>query len=790
VDDTAPSTDASLHPLFTPEHQELRAEVRRFVDSELRPQAADWEREGSFPDWVFKRMGDLGLLGLRYPAEYGGQDGDWSHAIVLAEEMHRVGSGGVGMAVAVQAEMATPPILRFGTEEQRQKYLVPAIRGEKIACLGISEPDAGSDVASIETTARREGSDWLINGRKIFITSGKRADFCLLVARTDRPAGYEGFSLFLVDTDLAGFHVSRTLDKLGMRSSDTAELILDDVRVPAEALLGEEGKGFHQIMWELQGERVVGAAGSIAAAWAAFERTLAYAADREAFGRPIGKFQVQRHAFAEMATELEAARQLLYDVVVMWERGEYPVAEISMVKLFSGIVVNRAMNRCLQIHGGSGYVAGTWVERAWRDSRLLRIGGGTDEIMREVIARTLRAPKAEPGSGGPGHVRLAGLPRHGLFTEDHDALRAGVREFVERALAPHADEWEQEGDFPVREVFAEAGRVGLFGAKYDEVYGGTGPDLVADAVITEELVGCGAGGIAAALGAHKDLASYYLYRFGTEDQRRRWLTPSIEGRLIGALAVTEPGAGSDVAAISTRAVRDGGGWVIDGSKTFITNGPIADYVVVAAKTEPQAEHDGISLFVIEPDIPGFHSARIETVGWRTSHTGELAFDSVRVPAEHLLGHEGRGFHQIMENFQWERLVMALAAVAAAQRTLDLAMRYADDRSAFGRPIGRFQVWRHRFADLATEIAAARSLTYHALRKVVAGENAVREVSMAKWFACELDWKVADEALQVHGGYGYMKEFPVERAWRDSRLGPIGGGTTEIMKEIIARTYGL
>src|ERR687892_419283 len=237
-------------------------------------------------------MGDLGFLGLRYPPGVGGQGGDWGHAIVLAEEMARCGSGGVGMAVAVQTEMATPPILRFGTPEQVERYLVPCIRGEKVACLGISEPGAGSDVANIATAAVRDGEDWVITGRKTFITNGKRANFCLLVARTDVPAGYDGFSLFLVDTDLPGFHVSRTLDKLGMRSSDTAELALDEVRVPSDALLGEEGKGFYQIMWELQGERVVGAAGSLSGAWLAFDKTLEYASQRHAFGRPIGSFQV------------------------------------------------------------------------------------------------------------------------------------------------------------------------------------------------------------------------------------------------------------------------------------------------------------------------------------------------------------------------------------------------------------------------------------------------------------------------------------------------------------------
>src|SRR5438874_3857523 len=370
-----------LHPLFTPEHEELRAFVRKFVESEFAPHAVEWEEDGDFPDWTFKRMGELGLLGLRYPPEFGGQGGDWGHAIVLAEELARSGCGGLGMALAVQSEMATPPIAKFGTDEQKERYLGPAIRGEKIASLGISEPNAGSDVANIETVAVRDGDDWVINGRKIFITNGARADFITLVTRTNKAEGYDGFSLFLVDTDTPGFNVSRKLDKLGMRASDTAEIALDDVRVPDSALLGTEGKGFYQIMWELQGERLIGVAGSVAGASLAVERTLEYAKERRAFGRPIGSFQVQRHRFAEMATELEAARQLTYDTALAWERGEYPVKEISMAKLFSGIVVDRVMNTCLQLHGAYGYAAG-WVERAWRDSRLLRIGGGTDEIMR------------------------------------------------------------------------------------------------------------------------------------------------------------------------------------------------------------------------------------------------------------------------------------------------------------------------------------------------------------------------------------------------------------------------
>jgi acyl-CoA dehydrogenase len=390
----------------------------------------------------------------------------------------------------------------------------------------------------------------------------------------------------------------------------------------------------------------------------------------------------------------------------------------------------------------------------------------------------------------PDQSRFKVIPRFGLFTEEHDALRDAVRDYVTNELRPHAEEWERDQDFPVRAVFRDAAKMGLFGAKYEEAYGGTGPDFVADAVITEELTRCASGGVAAALGAHKDLGPYYVYRFGTEEQRQRWLVPAIAGERIGALAVTEPGAGSDVASIATKAVRDGDDWVLTGQKTFITNGTIADFIVVAAKTDPDAGNHGITQFVVDRDTEGVSTSRIGTVGWRTSHTSEIHLDGVRVPDGNRLGDVNRGFHQIMANFQWERLVMALAAVAGAEQTLDGGIQYANDRQAFGRPVATFQVWRHRFADLATEIEAARSLTYYALRKMVAREDATMECSMAKWFATELSWKVADEALQVHGGYGYMMEFPVQRAWRDSRLGPIGGGSTQIMKEIIGRMLGL
>ncbi len=375
---------------FTEEHEMLRRSVREFVEKELAPHADEWEAEGLFPDWVFRRLGELGYLGLHFPEEYGGGGGDYFTNIVLMEELAKCGSFGVNTGVAVQIGMATPPILAFGTEEQKRKYLVPAIRGEKIACLGITEPEAGSDVASVKTFAEKVPGGWRVNGNKIFITNGYRAHFMTLLARTDREKkGYKGMSLFLVDTDTPGYIVSRKLDKVGQWSSDTAEIFFQDMVIPEDALLGEEGRGFYNIMWELQGERLIVAVAVIAIAEVTLQQAIEYGRERVQFGKPIVKNQAIAHRIADLATELEAARSLTYITAWRYDRGEYPVKEISMAKLLATQVAFRVCDEAMQFMGGYGYMMEYPVQKAWRDMRVSRIGGGTDEIMREIIATSL-----------------------------------------------------------------------------------------------------------------------------------------------------------------------------------------------------------------------------------------------------------------------------------------------------------------------------------------------------------------------------------------------------------------
>jgi acyl-CoA dehydrogenase len=377
------------------------------------------------------------------------------------------------------------------------------------------------------------------------------------------------------------------------------------------------------------------------------------------------------------------------------------------------------------------------------------------------------------------------------FDEEHEELRETVSRFVTKEIAPNVDEWEEAREFP-RELFSRCAELGFLGLKFPEELGGQGGTHLHDAVWVEELARSGgSGGVAAGLNAHASIAMPPIFNFGTTEQKQRWLVPGIAGEKIGALGITEPGAGSDVASLTTTARRDGDSYIVNGAKTFITNGVRADFLVCACKTSEEGGHGGISFLVLESEMPGYEvSAKLEKMGWHSSDTGEISFTDVEVPVENLLGEENGGFKLIMFNFAWERLLMAIGAVGAMQRLIEISVAYAQEREAFGRPIGKFQAIRHQVAEMATKAEASRALTYNGLRLFHSGQDCIQEVSMAKLVTQRAVLEIADQALQIHGGYGYMREYGIERAVRDARLGPIGGGTDEIMKEIIGKTMGL
>ncbi len=383
---------------FREEHEHFRNTVRQFAQKELAPYAEEWEEAENFPNEVFKRAGELGIFGAHYPEEVGGAGGDYWFAVAKSEELTHSRLAGVIMGLLVQADMATPVIADLGTKEQIDEFLRPAIQGTKIAALGVTEPNAGSDVAGIQTWAKKDGDDYIINGSKTFITNGTRADFVTLLAKTAPEQGAHGCSFFLVPTKTKGFSVSKKLKKIGNHSSDTAELSFEDMRIPKRYLLGEENHGFMYLMQNFQSERIIACTSGLAGAKLTISEAIAYGRDRKAFGKPIIKREYWQHKFVDLTAKLEAASALAYKGAAEYNEDKYvnkgqvgfeTVKTISMAKIFAGDVISEITDECLQFHGGAGYIEEYPIARVWRDQRLFRIGGGTTETLRYYVAKLM-----------------------------------------------------------------------------------------------------------------------------------------------------------------------------------------------------------------------------------------------------------------------------------------------------------------------------------------------------------------------------------------------------------------
>jgi len=371
------------------------------------------------------------------------------------------------------------------------------------------------------------------------------------------------------------------------------------------------------------------------------------------------------------------------------------------------------------------------------------------------------------------------------FTEEHNLFRKSLQDFLQKEVVPHIEKWEKTGNID-RFIWKKFGDMGFFGINYPEAYGGMDLDLFYTVILLEELQKINSGGFAAAIWAHVYLAMTHLQAEGDEAIKQKYLTPSISGDKIGCLCISEPFGGSDVAGMRTTAIKNGDHYVINGSKTFITNGVLSDYLIVTAKTTPELGNKGISIFVLDRDMAGVSATKLNKLGWNASDTGEIAFDNVKVPVANLLGEENKGFSYIMQHFSLERLIMGINAHARAEFALEYALKYMGERQAFGKTIDQFQALRHSVADLYTDMEICKTFNYAVASRLDKGEYVVKEATMSKLKSTKMADEVIYQCLQFLGGYGYMEEYPMARLLRDSRLGPIGGGTSEILREIIAK----
>ena len=371
------------------------------------------------------------------------------------------------------------------------------------------------------------------------------------------------------------------------------------------------------------------------------------------------------------------------------------------------------------------------------------------------------------------------------FTEEHELFRKSFGDFLQKEVVPHIEKWEETGTIE-RFIWKKFGEMGYFGLNYPEKYGGMGLDIFYTVIFLEEMQKINSGGFAAAMWAHSYLAMTHVYAEGDEAIREKYLVPSIAGEKIGCLCITEPFGGSDVAGMKTTAVKKGDSYIINGSKTFITNGVYSDYLVVAAKTDPELRNKGMSIFMVDRETPGISSTKLNKLGWRASDTAEIAFDKVEIPASNLMGEEGKGFPYIMQHFAFERLIMGINGHARAEYALDYTLQYMSERVAFGKTIDKYQALRHSVADMTSEIEMCKEFNYSVADRLGNKEYVVKEASMSKLLSTKIADNVIYQCLQFLGGYGYMEDYPLARMMRDSRLGPIGGGTSEILREVIAK----
>ena len=761
------------------EQRQIVATIRQFVEKEVKPVASALEHGDIYPHELVARMKELGLFGCLIPETYGGLGLDVTAYAMIVEELCR---GWMSLAGVINSHLMMALIVaQFGTEEQKRRFLPAMARGDKRGGLCLTEPHAGSDVQAIRTVARRQGDRYLITGTKMFVTNGREGNTFALLAKTDPSADppHKGMSCFIVEKGLPGPTVAKSIGKLGYKGVDTAELVFEEFPVPAANLVGGvEGRGFKQVMAGLETGRINIAARAVGVAQAAFDDALRYARERQTFGQPIAQHQAIQLKLADMATRLTASRLLTYWAAEKKDSGQRSDLEAGMAKLFATEAAQEIALEAMRIHGGYGYIKEYPVERYYRDTPLMIIGEGTNEIQRLVIARQL----LERYSERRGALKsLEGEPA------ERRQLVQAIRAWVERDVIPVASRYDQADEYPL-EIVEKLKELGLFGATIPQEYGGLGLDYQTYAMLVEEI----ARGWMTVVGLFNThlIMAYIVTRFGTEEQQRRFLPAMARGEKRGGLALTEASGGSDVQAIRTVARRDGDHYALTGSKMFVTNGRHGNTFALLAKTDPEAQppHRGMSCFIVEKGGPGLTLGRdLDKLGYRGIDTCELTFDGFRVPAANLIGEkEGEGFKQVMAALETGRINIAARSVGLAQAAFETALRYSQQRVTFGRPICQHQAIQLKLADMATKITAARLLAGWAAAKKDAGERVDLEAGMAKLFASETAYEVALEAMRIHGGYGYTTEFPVERYYRDAPLLLIGEGTNEIQRLIIAR----
>lgn len=780
----ASTTPTPMKYRLPDEVMEFREQVYDFAVRDIRPSSEARDLAGTWDPALWKKMADIGLLGLSVQEEYGGS-GASCLMTTVAHEAFAEGSldGGLTLALGAHAIIGTMPIALLGTEAQKKKYLPRLASGEWTAGLGLTEPSSGSDAAgSMRTVAVKKGDRYIINGSKMFITNGPIGDVFVCMAITDKKKGAFGVSVFIVEKTFKGFSVGKKLNKMGMRTSTTSELIFEDMEVPAENMISEENSGFLRVgRATLEWERTVLVAAGLGSMKNLISEGTRYAKQREQFGEPIIRFQAIQDKIARSRYKLDAARLLIYTSAIKKDMGLPAPIESSIGKLYtteSNVEVAYDMG---QVFGGYCFIHEYPVERAYRDVRLSTLGAGTSEVMRSIIASNMKD-----------------LWLDADLDAEQKELFHSFRNFCQKELAPRTAEMDKKGEIP-RSHFEKLYQVGYNGLGHEESVGGSNSSYFM-ATHYQEALAEACGSTFFSVGASVGLFGLPIREHGNDAQKAKYLPDIVQGKKIGALGVTEPGAGSDVANMQTKAIFKNGKYYISGTKTYITNAPVCDQVLILAVAEKDGKKVGQTVFIVDAHAKGVSRGKpMDKLGLKGSPTGELFLDEVEVSEADILGRAGRGFAIIMSAFNRERLALAAYSVGVMAAAIQHTRKYAKERKSFGKAIIKHQAVAFMISDMITKYEAARQLLHetawildqagdeshyvHNGEKIELTARTAALKLMASTYARE----VTNLAVQVFGGAGYIEDFPVARLYRDVKLAEIGGGTSEIMKSIVARS---
>ncbi len=763
-----------LNCLFTAEEEQFRADIRKFVEAKVRPFDEEIE-SGKYPRELLRLIGQKGYLGNTHQKKYGGTEKGWVYETICSEEFGAV-NGAFDMARGATCILFGTPVSKFGTDQQKQQYLKPILSGEKLGAIGITEPLVGSDTAGMQTNAVKGENDWIINGEKRFITNGADADYICLFAITNKEvSSHQGMSAFIFPTNTQGFEVVKVYDLLGMRGTRTAQLRFTNCRIPRENLLGKENGGFRILMDELDTERTFYAGTLLGIARSAFEQSVKYSTERVQFGRPIRKFEGVNFKIADMAIKLEATKALLLRAARLCDLKVPATKETAIAKVAASDYGFEICCEGVQVLGGVGYTKDYPVERYMRDIKLGMIGAGSSEILRFLIQREVYKEYLGKSEGN----------RQLFYSEEENSLQKKVRDFVSKQVSPYLEQISR-GEYS-HELIKKLASQGYLGYTHPDKYGGLDKGWVQEAIIAEEVSRV-SGAANMIRGASALLFGKPVRKYGTEEQRQKILRQIINGEKIGCLGVTEPGAGSDVSAIKTTATKKGNSYIINGEKRFITNGGIADYMLVFARTDKNAPpRQSMSCYILPTDTPGFKVEKIYNLqGMRGINAAHLSFSNCEIPAANRVGAENQGFQIMMDQFDTERIIFASTILGVAQAAFDTAIKYSMERVQFGRPIAKFEGINFKIADMAMKIEAVSALILKASRLIDLGKRIPMLSAITRVFASDYGLEVCDEALQVLGGIGYTDEYPTGQLLRDARLGKIGAGTSEILRYLIQR----